>query len=129
MMIILLTIALCPALAAADTFVQLKPYAQPPGSVLTIRSATVSKDGKMTVQRGGEKTEGAMSIQRSRVLERRVVNAGRAKGISYKIVEDTSVGSNELGGPDKATRRVAALSGETAVGFQKQEGVSQRKAL
>jgi len=109
---------LAPLSFAAETTYQLKPFPQQPGQVVTIRSSSKSTDGKVIVQRGDSKTEGAMSIQRTRHIEQRLVTSGGAAGIAFKVLEDSSVATDELEAPGKRIRQTAALTGETVEGFQ-----------
>lgn len=107
-----------PASLHAETSYHLKPFEQQADQVLDIRISSRSSEGRMIVNSEGEKSEGALSMQRSRNLERRVVSQGGAKGLSYKILEDIAVSSNELEGPNSQTRHVAALTGQTVVGLR-----------
>lgn len=117
-LLLTLILAILPATLPAQTSYLLKPFEQQAGEVMVIRSSSVSSKGKMVIERGGEKTEGALSIQRSRLLERRALATGGGKGLSYKILEDTVVTANDLEGPNSRKKLLAALTGQTVVGFQ-----------
>ena len=47
-----------------------------------------------------------------------MASKGGNKSLSYKILEDIAVSSNELEGPNSQTRNVAALTGQTVVGLR-----------
>ena len=116
-MALTLVMAALPSLAQGETSYLLKPHHQRAGQVVSIRSTSTSSDGKIIIQQGAETTEGAMSIQRKRVIERRVVTSGGATGLSYKIISDTTLTTNELGS-EKRAQRFSPLSGKTAIGYQ-----------
>ena len=117
-LILTLTLASLPVSLSAEKAYLLKPFDQKTGQVLSIRSSSVSSNGKVILTRGGKTTEGALSMQRSRSLERRVVSSGANKGLSYEIIQDTRVSANDLEGPNGQTTLSAALTGHSVIGFQ-----------
>jgi hypothetical protein len=112
-----LALAVLPNMAPAETSYLLKPYDQRPGQVTTIQSTSTSSNGKVIIQQGAKKTEEAMSIQRSRIFERRIVSNGNSTGLSYKILKDISLTANELESK-KQSKSTSPLTGKTAIGFK-----------
>ncbi len=66
-LLLTLALAILPATLPAQTSYLLKPFEQQAGEVMVIRSSSVSSKGKMVIERGGEKTEGALSMLRGEV--------------------------------------------------------------
>ena len=66
-LLLTLILAILPATLLAQTSYLLKPYEQQAGQVLIIRSSSGCSEGKMVIERGGEKIEGALTMLRGEV--------------------------------------------------------------
>ena len=118
----LAAIAACTPALAKDELHHLKLHQPKPGQTVTVRIASDSSNGRITITRGASTQKGTMSVKRDRTFERSLQGTGPKTSLRYKVLVDQVVSSIELAGEKETESASGGLVGHTAFGFRDDSG-------
>lgn len=113
---LVLLVAMPPLVSNGNELYQLRPYQQPPGTVMHILTTSTSSNGTVTITEDETEQKGKVTYRRDRKVERRTGrNEGRAS-VEYKVVSDITKTAFEVDGATTPYTILSSLTGKTAVG-------------
>lgn len=105
------------ALASGQTRYSFRPFEPGLGEVMTMHTKSNSGTGTVTILENDiEVSEGRVTVNRERRLERRVVGAGASKQVRIDVLTDVTKTTTTVDGETKTESSSSSLTGKTLAG-------------